>query len=260
MGELSRRSDIADPPVQPTPAPKTDRPANADVQAQLAHLTGRKPRPTDRATDVGHQPNAKPDTGRANDARNAPETTAELDEAQAEIAALRSRLEERDADLDAAKARIAELEGQLDTAKSEFADKIGSLESRLEAHLSRQDQRIAELESQRTGRPGDIEPGPGAPDSPGDTGASRIRDREIAADAQRTDKSESKWSRFAPSDAALGFMSSNVGVALTEASLHMPPGPAHAATLSGGLFGATVAGVAWIRNWRSSRNADRPQG
>jgi hypothetical protein len=67
------------------------------------------------------------------------------------------------------------------------------------------------------------------------------------------------WARRAPSDAALGFVSSGAATGLAELATRLPPA-AHTATLAAGLFGMAVSGVAWIRQRKKAKDADRPEG
>jgi hypothetical protein len=238
MGELHHRPAPPSSPDRGTPdraAP--DRAAHrgrATDSRVPAPVTGLRPHPDGPPSETRHARTPRSDL---RGVESVPPDDTPRDPAD---------LRKENADL---RAELADLKSQRAADKAEFTARLHALESRFEAHLSRQERPGADASTRSADHV----------DAADTAAASKADARTLTGDTRGEKTAEPKWRRRGPSDAALGFVSSTAATGLAELAVHLPP-TAHTATLSAGLFGMAVSGVAWIRNRREARNADRSSG
>jgi hypothetical protein len=179
--------------------------------------------------------------------------------------------------LDAARAEVADVTSRMDDMKAEHDTKIADLNSevaelkQLFATLNHADHRDQpapaernrpEADGERTLDSGREVPGVDTSSQRADRPHEQTRDQGRAdapildAEAREKRADAPKAVRRGPSDAALGFMISGAGTALGEVATILPPA-AHAATLTAGVLGMLGSGVAWLRQRRKAKDADR---
>lgn len=266
--------------------------------SDLSEATGRGRPRDDRQFD--HPDSVDTGRGDERAGLDGPDRVTDLDTAKAQIADLKRQLADRDAKLDAASSRIDQQAIELEVAKTRLDEQaaeiaqqremIGKQSRGLEAasnKISALENRTADQDTilgnvlermQRLENRGADEPDRGVdqheipqldhPDARLDHPEQAIDELPAQGRADEPAVGEQGWAeradgprarRTAPSNEALGFMVSGATTVFTGVSDILPPAEAGLG-LAGGLLGMGVAGIAWLRQRRKAKNADRPEG